>query len=159
MFSIKIHDPFFLKKFLEDMIPFCGATDSPVLDFWWLLPWVSNLGWIPHLCASLPVHNRFLRFTSGATPADLLAASMAASCVPYMHICSRGRMLEFDRETSCTISRCAIHSATATRFKSTILTWLSYRIDTLQFWSLICILKFLFLWTIDIIGKHTEKRK
>ena len=31
------------------MSPFCGATDTPVLDFWWCLPWVSKPGWIPRL--------------------------------------------------------------------------------------------------------------
>ena len=25
---------FFFLKFLEDMSPFCGATDTPVSDFW-----------------------------------------------------------------------------------------------------------------------------
>ena len=34
--------------------PFCGATDTPVLDFWLHLPWVSKPGCIPcmvsHLC-------------------------------------------------------------------------------------------------------------
>ena len=33
---------------------------------------------IPRLYASLPTGNVFLRFTSGVTPVDLLAASMAA---------------------------------------------------------------------------------
>ena len=28
---------------------FCGATDTPVLDFWWHMPWVSKPGWIPLL--------------------------------------------------------------------------------------------------------------
>ena len=38
----------------------------------------------PHLCASFPVHNRFLRFTFDATPADLLTTSMAAGLFhPY----------------------------------------------------------------------------
>ena len=32
----------------------------------------------PHLCASSPACNAFLRFTSGVTAADLLTASMAA---------------------------------------------------------------------------------
>ena len=72
------------------MSPFFGATDTPVLDFWRSLPWVSKPGWIPHLHASLPAHNRCLRFTSGATPADFLAASMAASHVPYMHVAEVG---------------------------------------------------------------------
>ena len=68
----------FLKKnkFLEDLSPFNRATDTPVLDFWWCLA----LGFkaredsltcmLCYLCA-----RRFLRFTSGATPADFLAAS------------------------------------------------------------------------------------
>ena len=25
---------FFFINFLEDMSPFCGATDTPILDFW-----------------------------------------------------------------------------------------------------------------------------
>ena len=29
---------------MEDISPFCGATDTPVLDFWWRLPWVSKHG-------------------------------------------------------------------------------------------------------------------
>ena len=73
---------FFKKNFLEDTSPFCGATDTPVLDFQWHLPWVSKPGWIPRLRASSPVHNACLRFISGATPADLLAASMTADHVP-----------------------------------------------------------------------------
>ena len=36
-------------KFLEDIIFFCGATDTLILDFWWYLPCVSILGWIPSL--------------------------------------------------------------------------------------------------------------
>ena len=32
----------FFKKFLEDISPFRGATDTPILDFWWRLPWVSH---------------------------------------------------------------------------------------------------------------------
>ena len=46
----------FFKKNLEDISPFCGATDTPVLDFWWHLPWSLKPGWIPSLaCAqSIP---------------------------------------------------------------------------------------------------------
>ena len=29
------------------------------------------LKWVPYLCASSPVTNRFVKFTSGVTPADL----------------------------------------------------------------------------------------
>ena len=65
---------YFVLKCLEDISPFCGATDTPV--FWLLV--MFALGFKACLCALLPAHNRILRFTSGATPADLLAASMAA---------------------------------------------------------------------------------
>ena len=68
------------------MSPFCGASDTPVLDFWPCLPWVSKPGWVPCLHALSPVCNEFLRFTTGATPADLLVASMAARHIPYMHV-------------------------------------------------------------------------
>ena len=69
---------------------FCVATDTPVLDFWWDLPWVSKPGWITHLYASSPVHSGCLRFTSGVTLADLLAVSMAASRVSYIHVAEVG---------------------------------------------------------------------
>ena len=32
--------------FLEDMSPFCGAIDTPILDFWWRLLWVSKPEWV-----------------------------------------------------------------------------------------------------------------
>ena len=37
---------FKIKKILEDIGPFCRATDTSVLDFWWCLPWVSKPRWI-----------------------------------------------------------------------------------------------------------------
>ena len=37
---------FIFLKFLEDMSPFFGATDTPILDFWWHLLWVSETEWI-----------------------------------------------------------------------------------------------------------------
>ena len=42
---------------------------TPVLDFCWCLPWLLKPG-----CSS-PVHNGFLRFTSGATPTDVFVIS------------------------------------------------------------------------------------
>ena len=45
-------------KFLEDISPLCGTTDTHVLDFRCCLLWVSKPGWIP-------------RFISGVTPAHL----------------------------------------------------------------------------------------
>ena len=40
---------FLFPKKLEDISPFCGATDTPVLDFWWHPAWVSKPGWVPLL--------------------------------------------------------------------------------------------------------------
>ena len=62
----------FLETILEDTGPFCVASDTPVLDFWWRPPWVSKPGWIPGFRASSNACNGFLRFISGVTPADLL---------------------------------------------------------------------------------------
>ena len=47
---------------------------------------VSKPGWIPHLCALSSMCNGFLRFTSGVTPADLLAACMAAEPFQSMYM-------------------------------------------------------------------------
>ena len=33
---------FWKKRFLEDISSFCGTTNTPILDFWLLLAWVSN---------------------------------------------------------------------------------------------------------------------
>ena len=63
---------FFLKEIWRTLVLFCGATNNPVLDFWWRLPWVLKPEWIPHLHALSPAYNEFLRFTSGATPAEHL---------------------------------------------------------------------------------------
>ena len=71
---------------------FYGVTDTPVLDFWWCLLWVSK----PE-CAALfalgggvcDVHS--LKFTSGATLASLLMVSMVAShCSSHASFSKRG---------------------------------------------------------------------
>ena len=59
---------FFKKKYLGDINPFCEATNTPVLDFWF-----SKSKWTALFVLSRGLHvTHFLRFTSGATPADLL---------------------------------------------------------------------------------------
>ena len=65
------------KNYFEDSSPFYGAIDTPVLDFWSRLPWISKQGRSMCLHVSSTTRNRILRFTSGATPAELLAASIA----------------------------------------------------------------------------------
>ena len=39
--------------FFEDISSFCGAIETPVLDFCWRLPWVSKPGWIPCMLSCL----------------------------------------------------------------------------------------------------------
>ena len=61
------------------MSPFFGATDTPVLDFWGCPLWVSRSEWAALFTLGRGIHvTHSLRFTSGVTPADLLAARMAA---------------------------------------------------------------------------------
>ena len=62
-----------VKKFLK-ISPFCGATAIP----FWTSGDVSKPERIPCLHTSSPANNGFLRFTSRATPADLLMASSNA---------------------------------------------------------------------------------
>ena len=108
----------FFKIFLEDTSPFCGATDTPVLDFWWRLPWVSKLGWIPHLHAPSSATQSWQwvpqihLWCNTCRPLYSQHGSQSHS----LHAFSRGRMRCFDRETSCTVRRHAIHLATATGF-------------------------------------------
>ena len=66
----------FFFKFFEDTSPFCEATETRT-DVTGS-PKVSKPGWIPRLRALSPACNGLLRFTAGATPADLLSDSMAA---------------------------------------------------------------------------------
>ena len=70
--------------YLEDISPFYGATDTSVLDFWWCLLWVPNPEWsaLFTLSTGVPV-SRPLRFNYSVTPADLMAASMAAEPFPH----------------------------------------------------------------------------
>ena len=48
----------FFLNFLEYISTFRGATDTPVMDFWWRLPWVSKPRRIPHLLPRL-AYNEF----------------------------------------------------------------------------------------------------
>ena len=59
---------FFLSFFFfQDISTFCGTSDTPVLDFWWCLSWVSKPRWIPFVCF---LACAILRFTFPLTPAD-----------------------------------------------------------------------------------------
>ena len=90
-------------KFLEDISPFCGANDIPVLE---CLIWVSKPEWAALLALGGIVHvTCSLRFTSGVTPADLLVASMAVEGLSSMYLqAGIGRAQTHD--LSCCGSQC-----------------------------------------------------
>ena len=71
----------FFPKFLEDISPFCGVTDNPVLDFWWHLLWVSKPEWAALLALAKAYMLHVPWDSPLVTPADLLAASMAAELI------------------------------------------------------------------------------
>ena len=77
-----------------------------------------------YLACTLPcLHAVILKVTSGATPT--FSTNRGEHCIsvymawwlvafPTCHVCNRGRLLGFDRETSRVVSGHAVHSATAT---------------------------------------------
>ena len=71
LFLIMAATDIFFLNFLEDVSPFCGTTDATVLDFWWCLLW-PEWATLFMLGGSICVIYS-LRFTSGATPTNLLA--------------------------------------------------------------------------------------
>ena len=67
----------FLFKIFGVHKSFCGATDISVLDFWWHLLRVSKPEWaVLFLLGGGVCVTHYLRFTSGATPDNLLLTSM-----------------------------------------------------------------------------------
>ena len=60
-----------LGKFLGSLIPLFWMSGEVCLGF-------KSQGGFPHLCASSPLYNGFLKFTYGMTLADFLTASMVA---------------------------------------------------------------------------------
>ena len=65
-------------KLLVDTCPISGATDTPFLDFWWCLLLFSKEEWAALFTLGGDVHVCSPRFAFGATPADPIAAGMAA---------------------------------------------------------------------------------
>ena len=98
----------FFTKFLEDINPFYGATDVPVLDFWWRLLWLDR-----GICVT---HS--LRFTSGATPTDLFAASMAAELFSSTYL-GAGTGGAQNRDLSC----CHSQSESSQSYASSACSW------------------------------------
>ena len=88
--------------------PFCRATDTPVLDFWCQLPWVSKPVSIPFLDTLSLASNGFLRFTFGVTPTDLLMASIVVQPFgsKYLHICTQV-LVELETGIEC-LTQCSL---------------------------------------------------
>ena len=83
-------------------------------------------------CTLSCLHAVILKVTSGATPA--FSTNMGVHCIgmytawrpvtfPTCHVCNRGRLPGFNQETSCTVSRRALHLATMTGKAIFILIW------------------------------------
>ena len=77
----------FFKTIFGGYKSFCGATDTPVLDFWWHFLWISQPEWVAlfGLDRSLYIIH-FLTFFSDVTPADLWVSSMAAELFSSMYL-------------------------------------------------------------------------
>ena len=71
---------FALIEFLEDISPFCGATDTPIFGLLVMYALGFNVRVNPLLVCfdACKQWFRYLIFTSGATPVDLLVAGMVA---------------------------------------------------------------------------------
>ena len=110
MYNIKL---FLSKNCLEDTSPFCRANSGDVCP-----GFQSSC-----LLGFSPAHNGFLSSTSGATPADLLTASMATDHIPTCYICSRGRMPGLDWETSRTVNLSVVGNASITCEQTLSVMW------------------------------------
>ena len=69
---------FFFQISWRTSVHFVGPLTPPVSDSGDVCPRFQSQSVFPCLCALLPGCKGNLRFTCGATPADLLVASMAA---------------------------------------------------------------------------------
>ena len=121
-----------LNLFFCFFLNFLSGARSILWSHWLLLFWTSCV--LPHgfqiqsgylACTLSCLHAVILKVTSGATPA--FSTNRGVHCIstymawqpvtfPTCHVCNRGRLPGFDRETSRTVSRCALHSATTTGF-------------------------------------------
>ena len=78
----------FLKnRICRTWVLFVGPLIPLFLDFWWCLLWVSKPKWAALSALGGGIHfTHSLRFTSGVTPADLLAASMTAEPISSIYL-------------------------------------------------------------------------
>ena len=86
-FNLKVFFCFFFKNFVGHM-SICWATDTPVLDFWWCLLWVSKPEWVlpySHLAEAYVI---YVPWDSPLVRHLLLVytASIAVSRLPHMRV-------------------------------------------------------------------------
>ena len=109
---------------------FLSGPRSILWSHWLLLFWTSCV--LPHgfqsqsgylACTFSCLHAVILKVTSGVTPG--FSTNRGVHCIsmymawwpvafPTCHVCNRGRLPGFDRETSHVVSGHAVHPATAT---------------------------------------------
>ena len=78
------------------MSPFCGATDTPVLDFWWHLLWVSKPEWAALFALGGGIHvTRSLKFTSIVDTCWPLGSQHGSRAVSSTYLRGIGSFLRF----------------------------------------------------------------
>ena len=100
---------FFLKKFLEDMSPFCGATDTPILDLWWCLLWVSKPEWVlPYssLADTYMLHYTFPEIHLWCDTCQPLGSQHGSQTISSTYLQGIGGTQ--NQELSCCCSQCEI---------------------------------------------------
>ena len=76
-----LHPPLAKSKyfFIKKVYPFSWGHWYPFLNFWWHILWVSKPLWTALFALGGDIQvTHSIRFNSGATPADILVARMAA---------------------------------------------------------------------------------
>ena len=75
----------FLKTIRRKQVLFCGATDNPVLDFWWCLLWDSKPEWAALFTLGY-MHNTFPEIHLWCDTCQPLDASMATKPILSMYL-------------------------------------------------------------------------
>ena len=102
------------------------GTDTPVLDFWWLLLCVSKPEWPALFALGRGIYDvHFLRFTSGVTPSQPSDCQHGGQSLSPHTCYSTGRII-FDWETSHIAVRHANRSDTVTGLVSRLICYCAH---------------------------------
>ena len=94
------------------MSPFCGATDTPILDFWWHLLWVSKPEWVlPYLslAEAYVLHYTFPEIHLWCDTCQPLGGQHGSQAVSSTYLQGIGGTWNW--ELSCRHSQCEIRQA------------------------------------------------